>query len=78
MSLKAALPASLACFCACGIPRATFSPSGVVMNAPSSFAAVKRVAMCPKAIVLARTPKDGPHSFAMVFVRPVTPALASA
>lgn len=76
ISLNAAEPSSLAAFCACGIPSATFSPSGVVTNAPSSFAAVNLVMMCPKATVFARTPNAGPHSFAIVLVNPVTPALA--
>ncbi|KAH9844801.1 serine/threonine protein [Teratosphaeria destructans] len=78
MSLNADAPASLAAFCACGIPSATFSPSGVVTNAPSSLAAVNRVAMKPNATVLARTPNAGPHSFAMVLVRPTRPAFARA
>ncbi len=78
ISLNAASPSSRAAFCACGIPKATFSPSGVVTNAPSSLAAVSLVKMNPNATVLARTPKAGPHSFAIVLVRPVTPALARA
>lgn len=64
--------------CLPGIPSATLVPSGVVMKAPSSFAAVSRVVMWPKATVLARTPNAGPHSFAMVLVRPTRPALARA
>ena len=47
ISAYAALPA--ASFCACGIPRATLLPSGVVTKAPSSFAAVRRVRMWPNA-----------------------------
>ena len=38
---------------------------------------VMRVSIIPKAIALARTP-SGPHSRAMVLVRPVIPALADA
>lgn len=41
-SLLASLP-FLAAICLPGIPRATFVPSGVVMKAPASLAAVRRV-----------------------------------
>lgn len=64
--------------CFPGIPSATFVPSGAVMKAPASLAAVSRVVTCPKAIVLARTPNAGPHSLAIVLVRPTIPALARA
>lgn len=67
-------------FCNCfpGIPSATFVPSDVVTYAPSSLAAVRRVLTKPKATVLERTLKAGPHSLAMVLVRPTVPALATA
>lgn len=67
-------------FCNCfpGIPSATFVPSGVVTYAPSSLAAVRRVLTKPKATVLERTLNAGPHSLAMVLVRPTVPALATA
>jgi hypothetical protein len=57
MSLYAAPSSPLrSAICLPGMPRATRCPSAVVMKAPDSLARVRRVSMCPKAIVLARTP----------------------
>ncbi len=49
-------------FWALGMPRATFWPS-TTTKPPSSLLAVRRVSMWPKAMVLARTPNAGPHSW---------------
>ena len=70
MSACALLPA--ASFSALGMPRAILDPSGAVTKAPSSLAAVSRVRIWPKAMLMVVSPRlkasvhclDATHVFA--------------
>ena len=57
------------------MPSSIFSPSRSISPA-FSLAAVRRVSTKPNAIAL-QLILNCPHSLAIVFVRPVTPALAA-
>ena len=60
--------------CCSGMPSSIFSPSRSIASA-FSFAWVRRVSTNPKATALTLI-LNWPHSLAIVFVSPVTPALA--
>ncbi len=58
------------------MPISTSSPDGAVNVSPFSFAWVRRVSTNPNATALQLT-LNWPHSLAIVFVSPVTPAFAA-